>query len=135
MSRRDARDVAFKLIFEFTFTKENKDFLIDEYSLELNLDGDDMSYIKEVYFGVISHYDELIQDISKYAENFSVDRIYKVDLALLLLAIYEIKYMEKIPYKVSVNEAIGLAKKYSTEKSVKYLNGVLSNFAGDRWKI
>ncbi len=135
MSRRDARDVAFKLIFEFTFTKENKDFLIDEYSLELNLDGDDMSYIKEVYFGVISHYDELIQDISKYAENFSVDRIYKVDLALLLLAIYEIKYMEKIPFKVSVNEAIGLAKKYSTEKSVKYLNGVLSNFAGDRWKI
>lgn len=135
MSRRDARDVAFKLIFEFTFTKENKDFLIDEYSLELNLDGDDMSYIKEVYFGVISHYDELIQDISKYAENFSVDRIYKVDLALLLLAIYEIKYMEKIPFKVSVNEAIGLAKKYSTEQSVKYLNGVLSNFAGDRWKI
>lgn len=135
MSRRDARDVAFKLIFEFTFTKENKDFLIDEYSLELNLDGDDMSYIKEVYFGVISHYDELIQDISKYTENFSVDRIYKVDLALLLLAIYEIKYMEKIPFKVSVNEAIGLAKKYSTEKSVKYLNGVLSNFAGDRWKI
>lgn len=135
MSRRDARDVSFKLIFEFTFTKENKDFLIDEYSLELNLDGDDMSYIKEVYFGVISHYDELIQDISKYAENFSVDRIYKVDLALLLLAIYEIKYMEKIPFKVSVNEAIGLAKKYSTEKSVKYLNGVLSNFAGDRWKI
>ena len=132
MSRRDARDVAFKLIFEFTFTKENKDFLIDEYSLELNLDGDDMSYIKEVYFGVISHYDELIQDISKYAENFSVDRIYKVDLALLLLAIYEIKYMEKIPFKVSVNEVIGLAKKYSTEKSVKYLNGVLSNFAGDR---
>ena len=135
MSRRDARDVAFKLIFEFTFTKENKDFLIDEYSLELNLDGDDMSYIKEVYFGVISHYDELIQDISKYAENFSVDRIYKVDLALLLLAIYEIKYMEKIPFKVSDNEVIGLAKKYSTEKSVKYLNGVLSNFAGDRWKI
>lgn len=135
MSRRDARDTAFKLIFEYTFTKEKKDFLIDEYSLELNLDGDDMSYIKEIYFGIISHYEELIQDISKYAENFSVDRIYKVDLALLLLAIYEIKYMEKIPFKVSVNEVIGLAKKYSTEKSVKYINGVLSNFAGDRWKI
>ena len=135
MSRRDARDTAFKLIFEYTFTKEKKDFLIDEYTLELNLDGDDMSYIKEIYFGIISHYEELIQDISKYAENFSVDRIYKVDLALLLLAIYEIKYMEKIPFKVSVNEVIGLAKKYSTEKSVKYINGVLSNFAGDRWKI
>lgn len=135
MSRRDARDIAFKLIFEYTFTKDKKDFLIDEYALNMNLDGDDMSYVKEVYFGVISHYDELLSDIAKHADNFSVERIFKVDLALLLLALYEIKYMEQIPYKVSVNEVLSLAKKYSTEKSVKYVNGVLANFAGDRWKI
>jgi N utilization substance protein B len=129
MSRKDARDVAFKLVFEYTFNHEQKADMIDEYVLEANLDEDDKSYIKEVYFGITSHYDEIIEKISGATLNFAVDRVYKVDLALMILAIYEITYMESIPYKVSVNEALNLAEKYSTEKSVKYINGVLSKFA------
>ena len=76
-----------------------------------------------------SHYDELVEDVSKYADKFDIDRIYKVDLAILLLAAYEIKYMEQIPFKVSVDEAVNLAHKYSTEKSGKFINGILSKFA------
>ncbi len=127
MSRRDARETALKLIFEYIFTGEEKRDMVDEYTAEL--DGDDSSYINVVYFGVISHYDEIIEKISNTIEKFSLERLYKMDLAIIMLGIYEIVYMESIPYKVSVDEALNLAKKYSTEKSVKYINGVLSKFA------
>ena len=126
MSRRKARETAFKLIFEYSFSKqENKD-LFEEYTAGIS--GDESSYISEVYFGVISHYDELEKLVAETAEKFEVKRLYKVDFALIMLALYEIKYMSSIPFKVSVDEALDLASKYSTEKSVKYINGVLSKF-------
>ena len=76
-----------------------------------------------------SHYDELLEKISGSIEKFALDRLYKVDLAILLLAVYEISYVDSVPFKVSVDEALSLAKKYSTEKSGKYINGVLAKFA------
>lgn len=130
MSRREAREIAFKLVFEYTFSREVKNEILDEYTIGLG--ADDVSYVKEVYFGVAAHYDEISQKIEKNIENFSFDRLFKVDFALLLLAIYEIEYVETIPFKVSIDEALTLAKKYSTEKSVGYINGVLSKFAGQK---
>ena len=127
MSRRDAREVALKLIFEYVFTGEEKRDLVDEYTAAF--DADDSSYVNVVYFGVIGHYDDLIEKISSTIEKFSLERLYKMDLAIIMLGLYEILYMESIPYKVSVDEALNLAQKYSTEKSVKYINGVLSKFA------
>lgn len=127
MSRRDAREIALKLIFEYEFTEEEKREMVDEYTAEL--DADDSSYVNVVYFGVIGHYDDLMEKISGVIEKFSLERLYKMDLAIIMLGLYEILYMESIPYKVSVDEALNLAKKYSTEKSVKYINGVLSKFA------
>lgn len=127
MSRRDAREIAFKLVFEYTFSGEEKREMIDEYGAQLS--EDDKSYISEVYFGVISHFDDLTEKISSTAEKFAFDRLFKVDLALLYLSLYEIVYMPSIPYKVSVDEILNLAERYSTEKSVKYINGILSRFA------
>ncbi|MBR7172508.1 MAG: transcription antitermination factor NusB [Clostridia bacterium] len=127
MSRRDAREVALKLIFEYVFTKEEKRDLVDEYTEAF--DSDDSSYVNVVYFGVIGHFDDLMEKISSVAEKFSLERLYKMDLSIIMLGLYEILYMESIPYKVSVDEALSLAQKYSTEKSVKYINGVLSKFA------
>ena len=127
MSRRNAREISFKLVFEYVFNKKENNEALEEY-IE-GSDADDVAYIKETYFGVASHYDELLSKISEHAEGFSAERLFKVDLAILLLAVYEISYMSDLPYKVSVDEAINLAKKYSTEKSSKYINGVLSKFA------
>ena len=127
MSRRDAREIAFKLVFEYVFTGEEKREMVDEYTTGLS--EDDSSYINEVYFGVISHYDDLTEKINSKIEKFAYDRLYKTDLALLHLALYEIVYMSDIPYKVTVNEVLNLAKNYSSEKSIKYINGVLKDFA------
>ncbi len=127
MSRRDARDIAFKLIFAYTFDNEKNVEALEEYTAEA--DADDKAYVSEVYNGVILHYDELMEDVKNNAEKYDVSRIYKIDLAVILLALYEIKFMSDIPFKVSVDEAVGMARKYSTEKSGKYINGILSKFA------
>ena len=127
MSRRDAREIAFKLVFEYNFNKVENNEALEEYTV--GSPADDVAFVKEVYFGVVGHFDELMEKISENAEKFATDRLYKVDLAILLLAIYEILYVEEVPYKVSVDEALNLAKKYSTEKSSKYINGVLAKFA------
>lgn len=127
MSRRDARDIGFKLIFSYTFDKEENNDVLEEYLA--TVDADDGAYIREVYKGVVSHYDEILDEIGKYAEGFETERIYKVDLAILILAVYEIKFMSDIPFKVSVDEAVNIANKYSTAKSGKFINGILSKFA------
>ena len=127
MSRRDARDIAFKMVFEYTFNERENPDVLEEYCA--GMEDDDVAYVKEVYFGVTSHYPELIEKVSANAEKFAVERLFKVDLAILLLAIYEIIYVESVPFKVSVDEALTLAKKYSTEKSSKYINGILAKFA------
>jgi len=127
MSRRDARDIAFKLVFAYTFDNEKNVEAFEEYTAEA--DSDDKAYVSEVYNGVVSHYDELMEDVKNNAEKYDVSRIYKIDLAIILLALYEIKFMSDIPFKVSVDEAVNLARKYSTEKSGKYINGILSKFA------
>ena len=127
MSRRDARDIAFKLIFAYTFDNEKNTEAFEEYLMDS--DADDKAYVSEVYNGVIIHYDELLEDIKSNAEKFDISRIFKIDLAITMLALYEIKFMSDIPFKVSVDEAVSLAHKYSTEKSGKYINGILSKFA------
>lgn len=127
MSRSEAREIAFKLIFEYDFAKMKQVETFEEFSVGLG--EDDLSYLNEVYNGVCANYDKLLEDIAENANGFEVSRIYKVDLAILILAIYEIKYMSSIPYKVSVDEALNLAEKYSTEKSSKYINGILSKFS------
>lgn len=127
MSRRDARDIAFKLVFSYIFDNEKNIEAMEEYTSEL--DADDKAYTSEVYNGVILHYDELMNDVKNSAEKFDINRLYKTDLAVVLLALYEIKFMSEIPFKVSVDEAVNLAHKYSTDKSGKYINGILSKFA------
>lgn len=127
MSRRDAREIAFKLVFEYAFNKRENREEFEEYSAGMS--ADDKAYVSEVYFGITSHYDELEEKITAKLEKFAYDRLFRVDQAILLLAAYEIDYIESIPYKVSVDEALNLAEKYSTNKSVKYINGVLAKFA------
>lgn len=130
MSRSLARENAFKLIFEYVFNKEKNEDYLSEVLEEEGI-VQESGYIQEVYNGIINHYDELIDEIKKVSSSFKLERIFKVDLAILLVAIYEIKYIKTIPNIVSVNEALNLSKTYSTEKSNVFINGILKNFVGE----
>ena len=127
--RSDAREVAMKLVFEYLFNSQINEQLISDLSQEYQLTTE-QDYASKTYFGVVNNIDKLNEQIEKFAIGFSVDRIFKVDKAILLVAIYEILFVSSIDYKVSVNEALNLAKKYSTEKSSKFINGILAKIVG-----
>ncbi len=126
MSRKIAREYAYKLIFEFLFNHTRNQHTYDIFT-HLDLDAGDVEYLGKVYNGVMTEYEDLTKEIEKYAHGFTLDRIYKPDIAALLLSVYEMKYMTDIPHSVSMNEAVLLVKKYSTDKSHSFVNGILSS--------
>ena len=136
MSRTVAREDAFKIIFESLFHDKTAEELLAYYKeQEKDAEGyhcvsapEDETYIEEVVTGVLAQKDELDDTIKKYAAaSWDISRQSKVCVALLRLAIYEMRYMEDIPVKVSISEAVALCKKYETEKVKGFLNGVLGS--------
>lgn len=126
MGRIETRDALFKLVFEYSLLKEKNEDFLNEFIEDKKIDD---SYLSNCYNGIINNYDELVSEIGKFTKGYTIERVYKVDLALLVVALYEIKYVPEIPVAVSINEALNLSKIYSTEKSVSFINGVLKNFA------
>ena len=120
--RAYARELAFQSIFERLFVKN--EYYDEEFFVSLKKQ-EDKDFAKQIIDEYIVHKEEIITLLQKYIIGYEIDRVYKVDLAILCEAIIEICYI-KTPYKIVVNEAVELAKKYSTEKSSKFVNGVLS---------
>ncbi len=119
-----AREVAFCKIYSYTMCSQiDEDYSqFDEEKL-----GEDVDFAKSLVSGVVSSKQKLDGIISELSTSFKLERIYRIDLAILELAIWEMKFMDT-PHPVVINEAVSIAKKYSTEKSVSYVNGVLAGF-------
>lgn len=127
MTRKQAREEAFILIFEKEF---NDDALQDILTLAeevRDIKADD--YVKNVFFGVFENIQTIDEKISQNAVGWSINRITKTALAILRLAIYEIEFYDEIPVSVSINEAVELAKKYATKEDASFINGILSTIA------
>lgn len=128
MTRVMAREEAFILIFEKIFNKEASTHEILELASEVrDLEPDD--YIKKVFAGVFENVIELDSVISQNAIGWKIERISKTSLAILRLAIFEIKFMNDIPVSVSINEAVELCKKYATKEDASFVNGILATVA------
>lgn len=123
--RRVARETIFKLVFEYTFQDEENEETLDLMLLDAELDESDKEFIKETYACVIENYDSFKETISKNITGYTIDRVYRSDLSVMLIALAELKKGE-VPIPVICNEAVSLAKKYSTEKSGSFVNGVLA---------
>lgn len=126
MSRIKARETCFKLIFEYEFLKQKNEITLDEFLTSKDIEESDRDYVVEIYDGVLAKENELDEKISKYLKGYTLERIFKVDLAILKLAIYEIDYLQEKP-SIVINEAVELAKRYSTDNSYKFINGVLAS--------
>lgn len=125
MSRRDARVAAFELLYQIGFRSET---LEDQKKMYLDLhpmEEGDLPYFNEITEGVVSCQDELDAAYSKYLKDWKQSRLPRVDVVLLRIAVYEMLHVEDVPVSVSINEAVVLAKRYSSEESKGYINAVL----------
>ena len=125
MTRREAREAVFSLLFETEFRADEEAAEIFAISCEeRELTPDD--YIKDTYFGVRAHLAELDEKIAAHARGWKTERLTRVSRSILRLAAYEMLYCPAIPANVSLNEAIELAKKFEDEKARPFINGILN---------
>lgn len=129
MNRTAIREQTFKLIYSLEIQKQEELEEAIELYEESNQITDEKAkaYIKDTIFGMEKNKDEIIQQIEKNLKSdWKLERISKIDLAILKLAIYELKYTD-IPFKVAINEAVELAKKYGEDASKNFVNGILAS--------
>lgn len=131
MTRRQLRENVFKMLFrvEFHDDKELPEQLILFEDEVEPISEDEKIYMTNKYKDIYAHIEELDAAINEVSKGWKTTRMGKVDLTLIRLAAYEIRFEEEIPVKVSINEAIELAKKYGTDDSPAFVNGILAKFA------
>ncbi len=128
MQRKLARENAFILIFESVCKKdETAEEIFDKATNVRGLEVDD--YVKNVFFGSYENSARIDEAMEKHFKGWKKERVSPISMAILKLGCYEIMFMEDIPSKVSINEAIELSKKYDDEKSYSFVNGVLNAVA------
>lgn len=128
MNRSKARDMAFKYLYQAEVQKENNENIVNIF-IENNeiADTEAKEYILNIAKGVEKNREVITLEIEKnLKQDWKIDRISKVTLAILKLAVYEIKYA-KIPFKVAINEAVELAKKYGEDTAPQFVNGILAS--------
>lgn len=132
-TRSEAREAAFTQIFQINQHGDELDAMIAELLNEKPECEDNLGYIQTVVQGVREKRDELVAEVEKYLKpGWTWKRISKVSLTVLKLAIYEIEYLDDVPEKVAVNEAINLAKKYGADNDAKFVNGILASYLKNR---
>lgn len=138
MNKSNLREEIFKLVYSLEVQKEDESSQIDLYLENSELSDKEKGKIKEEVCKIIDLKEDIENQISKNLKSgWSIERISKVNISILRIAIYEMIY-RKLPYKVVINEAVELAKKYGEEASASFINGVLASVVKDNniteWK-
>ena len=130
LSRREAREQLLGLLFETEFRCDETNVEIFATSVDdREIPSDD--YIKKAYFGISDNREEIDGTIGKHANGWKTSRLSKLSRSILRLAVYEMLYETEIPYSVSINEAVELAKKYDEDKARPFINGVLNSIKNE----
>ena len=126
MDRRLARKEALSLLFDHTFNEEKTAAALFESAADAR-DFEPDNFVRAVVDGVLSHQEELDAVIEGHLKSWKKNRLSRVSLSILRLAIYEILFMDEIPASVSINEAVELAKIFGNEKDAPFVNGLLGS--------
>ncbi len=126
-----ARETLFKYIFSTQFSGESEAFKSSLFKAE-KLSDEDTDYCNRVLEAIEEHKDEILAIIDKCSSAFPHTNIFPADKAILYIAVAELKYMDDIPEKVSINEAANIASKYSSDRSASFVSGVLSGVVKEK---
>ncbi len=128
MSRIETREHAMELLFQTGFRSDPVSEQIDLFKEAYPEVTEDEDYFLDIVYGVINSRNELDEKFVPFLKKWKLERIPQTDRIILEIAVYEILTVDDIPASVSINEAVKLAKKYGTDSSSSYINGVLSSF-------
>lgn len=140
MSRKAAREVAVHIVYDYGFNNEVGEeslqhFLSDEFAESISSDTDIYSqvgkeqhlYITNIVNGVAEKRDEIDELIRKYSVGWNLNRISRIAMAIMRVAVFESKYADDVSEKIAINEAVEIAKKYDTAETVSFINGILGS--------
>lgn len=127
MNRKLSREKTMELLFGMTLSKDTIEEAIENFvdNYEGNIKDIDLTYVKQALIGIENNKEAIDKVIEENLHNWKLDRISKVNLSILRLSTYELLYDNEIPTNVAINEALEITRRYSDEKSVGFINGVL----------
>lgn len=129
MSRKDAREKAFMLLYQMEIQKADDEPQLQAFVEQQGVTPTDTEYLTLLVRGVRNHLNELDARFTPLLKRWTKERLPKIDLTILRLAVYEIIFIPEVPNNVAISEAVLLAKKYSSEESRAYINAVLGRIS------
>lgn len=128
--RRDARDAVYKILYAGLFN-DNDEVFEKEMFGESKLSKEDSEFARSLLNVINEHKSEIEETISSYAKGYKFERLYSTDKCALYIAVAELKYFADVPNVVAIDEALSLVRKYSTDESLNYVNGILASLKKD----
>lgn len=128
MGRKQAREGTMQLLFQMGINNDYSEESLESYLDNFSFDKSETEYILDAVDKILENREDIDNHIREHIKGWEIERLANVDLSILRIAIYEVLYREDIPVQVSINEAIEISKKYSTEDSYRFINGVLGGF-------
>lgn len=129
--RRKSREFALQVLYQLNITKQDVITALTQFQEHFLSNGEADEFLKRLVLGVLEHCQELDRLIEQYSENWHLDRINIVERNILRMALFELLYCEEIPPKVTINEAIDLGKRYGSEDSGSFINGILDRIQNE----
>ena len=129
--RRKSREFALQVLYQLDITKQDAVKAMAQWKNHFSSKGERDEFVERIVFGVIEHCQDIDRLIAQYSENWRLDRMNLVDRNILRMATFELLYCEDIPPKVTMNEAIDLGKRYGSEDSGSFINGILDRIQNE----
>jgi N utilization substance protein B len=129
--RRRSRESALQVLYQWDLTRRDGQKGLAHFKEHFSLKEEQDAFLERLVRGVLEHYEEIDRLIKQYSENWRLDRIAPIDRTILRIAIFELLYCGDIPPKVTLNEAVDLGKRYGSENSGGFVNGILDRILNE----
>ncbi len=124
-TRRKSRELALQALYQWNITRQDPFLILDQQMANFSPSGEEDEFAQQIVVGVLKHYNHIDELIEKFSEHWRLDRISIIDRNILRMAIFELLFRKDIPPRVTLNEAIDLGKRFGSEDSSAFINGIL----------